>query len=209
MVSTVVRRSWIQNDLAKFAHFPYGCVSVYYDFLPQSKHMYLVGFIGDAKLVVASNGCLSLCEGRIDLSIQQRPGVSWCNIYLWTLFCLKMVFIMDKLHRSPIRELIGFRSGRRFLQIALFLPTWAMKSPSSSKESPDGASSSTPSSNWKKAGYSELFFLAHKHKWNSGPVHGQRSKSLVHWQKLQCTGSRLRGYKNIHSSPPPVSKGNS
>ncbi|KAI3369532.1 hypothetical protein L3Q82_007742 [Scortum barcoo] len=79
-------------------------------------------------------------------------------------------------------------------------------------ESPVGALSSTPPRDSKKAGYSVLLFGPYAQTTARDPIpnpKAQGSDPLVHRGELQHMAAELGSYKQAHTSPPPLTLGNS
>ncbi|KAK5621984.1 hypothetical protein CRENBAI_013335 [Crenichthys baileyi] len=79
-------------------------------------------------------------------------------------------------------------------------------------ESPEGALSSTPDRDTKKAGHSALPPQPVGRNDSQGPVPNPKAQEcdpLIHWGKPQHETSELRGNKQTHPSPPPLPVGHS
>ncbi|KAI3354585.1 hypothetical protein L3Q82_019089 [Scortum barcoo] len=83
-------------------------------------------------------------------------------------------------------------------------------------ESPVGALSSTPPRDSKKAGYSVLLLPFGPYAQTTAtrdlspiPEEGREATLLVHRGELQHMAAELGSYKQAHTSPPPLTLGNS
>lgn len=128
--------------------------------------------------------------------------VSWGSLYLLTVSCSNIVFVMDKLwlaHKFSNTALLRFRSVRLPLPVipllvTLSLPIWVLKSFSRT------LLSTTPS-NSKKDQYTWLSFSTNDGQDLFPHLRVQGNSLLIHCGTL-CADIELGGYKFTHPRSP-------